>query len=77
MYSGKLTFWETVLLGNYPSGKLSFWETTFWETILLGNFLLGKNPLGKILWEITSGKHPNTYASVLRRTRNITLELKG
>ena len=30
--------------GNLPSGKLYFWETDL---------------LGKILWEITSGKHPN------------------
>ena len=52
--------WETILLGNCPYGKLSFWETswglssgklTFWETVILGNFLLEK-----FLWEKSSAK---------------------
>ena len=50
---------EFLLLGKQPSGKLAFWETG-----LLGNLPSGKLVvLGKILWEVTSGKVPNTFAT--------------
>ena len=45
----KPSSWDTCHLQNYPSGKLSFWET-----VVLGNYLLVTNLLGNC----RSGKLP-------------------
>ena len=53
--SGKLSFWETVFLGNCLFGKL-----TIWKIVILDNFLLGNILWETLFWEInTSGKLPN------------------
>ena len=74
----KPSLWDTCHLRNYPSGKLSFWET-----VVLGNYLLVNEPSGKLsfwetsYWENSSGKlycRKLPLGNLLTRSENLLIK---